>query len=347
MSNFLSVIQSIVPEMSDVFSSRLAVLRALDHSNIRIGRKTLADETQLTERMIRTMLETLKDQALVDVSYQGVRLTQRGKEILELIDEHILTDGHMFYELEEAMKRKFGLRACYIVSGDADNDSRVYQFMGEVLQSILVDYLPEGVNVIAVTGGKTLARVAQSFTPAVKQNRDITFVPSRGGFGGTVDIQSNSVGSLMAERTDAQYLPLFIPENLNEYTSELLLKDENIRNVVTMSQQANCLLLSVGTAEVMADRRNINEEQRQLLKDKHAVGEAFGVFFDQEGQSVLRYPRIGLTVEDLANIPLLISIVGGSSKAEALEAFFKLAPSRGILLCDEGVAKKILNGETL
>src|SRR5699024_12571566 len=98
---------------------------------------------------------------------------------------------------------------------------------------------------------------------------------------------------------------------------------------------------------VMAERRDIKDEQQEIIENGHVVGEAFGIFFDSYGETVLRYPRIGLKFKDLSNIPLLLTIVGGSSKAKAVEAFFQKAPSHGWLICDEGLANMVLNGETL
>lgn len=348
MSDVISILQSIVPEISDLFASRLAILRLLNQRQKRLGRKLIAQATHITERAVRTHLDILKAQALVDVNHQGVIVTSQGIRLLQQIDASILNNGHRHYfEVEEKLKRKLGIDHCMVVPGDADEDDGVYLVMGKIVQDILLDYLPAGDNVISVTGGSTLSKIGEAFTPVLSEEHNITFVPSRGGLGGAINIQSNSVGSLMAMNTQSEYLPLFIPENLNQETSDLLMNDSSIKQVVEMSKDSKALLLSIGTAKVMAERRNITLEQQEIVKVKQAVGEAFGVFFDRDGKTVLRYPRIGLKIEDLKNIPLLITIVGGSSKAQAVEAFYKLAPSHGWLVCDEGIANSILNGETL
>lgn len=348
MADIFTIIQSIVPEVSDLLAERLAVLRVLDDVNKRIGRKFISQQTNFTERTVRTILEMLKSQSLVSVNRSGVKLTQQGRDLIVMIDEHLLNQQqHKFYEVEEAVKRKLNIEHCRIVPGDADKDASVYQFLGQVVHLILDKHLPEGDNVVAATGGSTLSKVAESFTPELSDGRSITFVPSRGGLGSSINIQSNSVGSLMAQQTDSKYIPLFIPENLGKETSEILLKDPMIKEVIDMSKSANCLLLSIGTANVMAERREITDEQQEIIENGHAVGEAFGIFFDSYGETVLRYPRIGLKFKDLSNIPLLLTIVGGSSKAKAVEAFFQKAPSHGWLICDEGLANMVLNGETL
>ncbi|XJS11370.1 sugar-binding transcriptional regulator [Aerococcaceae bacterium WGS1372] len=348
MADIFSIIQSIVPEINDLLAERLAILRVLQQSDVRVGRKFIAQQTNLTERTVRSILEVLKQQSLVSVLRTGVSITAEGHEELELIDTFVLhQERHRYYEIEEALKRKLDIEHCLIVAGDADQDSVVFDRLGQAVQTVLNDFLPKGENVIAVTGGSTLFQVAQSFTKELSDDRSITFVPSRGGLGSSINIQSNSVGSLMAQQTESSYTPLFMPENLTKETSEMLLNDPAIKSIIEMSKQANCLLLSIGTADIMAQRREITEEQLEIIERGHAVGEAFGIFFDEKGETVLRYPRVGLKFKDLSNIPLLITIVGGSSKAEAVEAFFQRAPSHGWLICDEGLANMVLNGETL
>lgn len=348
MADVFSIIQSIVPEINDLLAERLAILRILDQTDGRVGRKHLALQTNLSERTVRSILDVLKRQSLISVLRTGVEITSEGHKMVELMDELILSqEHHRYYEVEEAVKRKLNIEHCFVVAGDADIDGAVFDRLGQAVQTVLDDNLPLGNNVIAVTGGSTLFRVAQSFTKGLSEDRDITFVPSRGGLGSSINIQSNSVGSLMAQQTDSSYTPLFMPENLTKETSQMLLNDPAIKSIIEMSKQANCLLLSIGTANVMAERREISKEQLTIIEDGHAVGEAFGIFFDSKGETVLRYPRVGLKFKDLINIPLLVTIVGGSSKAQAVEAFFQRAPSHGWLICDEGLANMVLNGETL
>lgn len=348
MADIFSIIQSIVPEVNDLLAERLAILRVLHQSDSRVGRKYLAQQTNLTERNVRSILEVLKKQSLITVVQTGVQITPAGLEVLELVDNFVLhREHHRYYEVEEALKRKLNIEHCVIVAGDADQEAVVFDRLGQAVQTVLSDYLPKGDNVIAVTGGSTLFQVAQSFTKELSDERSITFVPSRGGLGSSINIQSNSVGSLMAQQTESSYTPLFMPENLTKETSQMLLNDPAIKSIIEMSKQANCLLLSIGTADVMAQRREITKEQLEIIEQGQAVGEAFGIFFDSKGETVLRYPRVGLKFKDLSNIPLLITIVGGFSKAQAVEAFFQRAPSHSWLICDEGLANMVLNGETL
>lgn len=346
MQNIYSAIQAIVPEMTDAFALRVTILRTLSKNHQRIGRKGLAKQVYITERKLRTVIDTMKRQGLVNVNHLGITITDYGINILQRIDETELNQ-EQYFEQREALKRVLNVDYCWIVPGDATNDDGVYRLMGVAVNEILNERLDRHEATIAVTGGSTLAKIAGSLDQSLTKQRKLSFVPARGGFGGAIDIQSNTVGAMMAQQTQGIYHPLFIPESLEEETSKVLMQEPMISRVIEMSRQADCLLLSIGSADVMADRRNITPEQLSEVKKGEAVGEAFGVFFNKDGEVVTRLPRVGIQLEDLDDIPLLLTIVGGAEKAEAVKAFFKLVPNHGWLICDEGLANKVLNGETL
>ena len=81
-----------------------------------------------------------------------------------------------------------------------------------------------------------------------------------------------------------------------------------------------------------------------MLKERKAVSETFGYFFDDKGKVVYKIPRIGLQLEDLANMDCIIVVAGGSSKARAIAAYMKNAPEKTYLITDKGAAKMILKG---
>ena len=343
MRDMFSLIEKVVPQVGQELVQRLRIMKTLAQHPERIGRKTLAEEVALSERSLRTLMESLRFQGVVDVKQSGIRLTPIGLDVLEAM-EQALDDHHEFFELAQGVKEKLGLQEVWIVKGDADIDPKVGSRLGRKVAEFLALNLEQGRHVLAMTGGTTLAQVAQEFTPQLGEGRDLVFVPARGGVGGSYDIQANNIGGLMAKQTDGQFVPLFIPENIGEQVSQVLLNNPSIRHAVELSKTANVLLLSVGNANIMAERHDLTATQKQLLKDQEAVGEAFGVFFNQSGQEVLRLPRFGIQFQSLREVPLLITVVGGASKARAVEAYYKLIQHHGVLICDEGIANMVLSG---
>ncbi len=343
MDKLFRAMNSIVPEFEELFKSRLDVLNVLLLQSP-IGRKSLANQLGITERAARSMIDILREQELIQVSSQGVSITESGREVADLLNQWRLNSSdNPFEEKEKRLSEHLGVDYCIIVPGDSERDENVFERLSLAVQSILDSQLSNGQNIIAVTSGTTLAQVGKYFTEDLAQNRELLFVPTRGGLNATIGIQSNTVGGVMAENTGSQYLPLFIPENIDEQTYQLFLKQPSIQHAIETSKRADCLLLSIGNADVMAQRRDVTPAQVETLVDQHAVGEAFGIFFDENGKDVLRYPRIGIQLEDLERIPLVITVISGASKSEACIAYHKLTTNHGWLVCDEALANQVLN----
>lgn len=342
METLYKAFSQVVPEVEELFFQRLAILKQLTHETQRIGRQALSQKVGFTERMIRSNIEQLRDQGLVDITSAGIAITDQGRRILHQVGGY-LTDTEELRLLANKVKTHLGVEHCLVVPGSLKESEEVAIAFASVVQEVLMEHLSQGRHIIAVTGGETLSKVASNLTPDLSRGRDIYFVPARGGMEGTFDIQSNSVGAVMARETRSKYVPLFIPENIDTQTTNALLEDPSIRQVVEMVQEAECLLVSVGTAEVMAERREVTFTQKQQIREGHAVGEVFGVFFDKKGQEIVRVPRAGLQLEDMKKIPLLLTIVGGKAKAEAVTAYYKLIDRHGWLICDEQLAQEVLS----
>lgn len=345
MQDVFSMMQAIAPDLSVMLQTRYEILYQLKLAEQPLGRKNLADRINLSERSVRTIIDLMKEQNLVEVGRSGIRLTEHGIIVSDLISDSLKNSSRL-HDVEESLKAHLGISNCWVVPGDLEIDSVVYHELSYAVQQVLDRYLKFGRSIIAVTGGETLAHVGEGFSPELSENRELVFVPARGGVGGGFNIQSNIVGGLMAQKTNSKYVPLFLPDAMEEDTSKVLMTDPSISQAVALGKKADCLLVSVGSAKVMAERRELTTQQQQILKENKAIGEVFGVFFDEDGQEVLRLPRIGIQMEEVHQIPIVITIVGGATKAQAVEGYCKLVPNHGWLICDEGVANMILNEET-
>ncbi len=139
-------------------------------------------------------------------------------------------------------------------------------------------------------------------------------------------------------------------KRLNSLVEQMLILsryDEGVAKTIGLMKKAECLLYSVGSAIIMGERRGLTQEQMATLKEKKAIGEAFGCFFDAEGNVVLKIPRVGLHLSDLSTIPHSIAVVEGAEKAPALKAYAKLAPvDRTWFVIDKETSELVLNGAT-
>ncbi len=330
------LLQLIVPNLEELLDERYKVLRAVYFLQP-IGRRALADYLGTGERIVRNIVENLKQQKLVETTPLGIITTEKGVQTLWLLKEYI-EKIRGIENLENLIGLKFRLKKVIVVSGDADKDITAKKEMATSAARLLEKVLKDGM-VLAVSGGTTMAMIADSMGTLLEAKL-VTVVPARGGLGEEVEKQANTVAAKLAKALGGNYRLLHIPDVLEEELLKPLLTSSYINEVIEMIKHADILLHGIGTAEEMAQRRGMQEPFQQKLKESGAVGEAFGYYFDYEGNIVHTTPSAGLRLEDLKNIGLSIAVGGGMSKAEAIEAFLKVAPI-DILVTDEGVARKL------
>lgn len=340
MQSFIDISKRLLPDFLQVLQKRYSILRYIGMMQP-VGRRSLAACLGLTERILRTEVEFLKEQNLIYSNNIGMSLTLEGKNLLEDLESFMRElKGIDVMELE--LKHRLGIKKVIIVPGDSDESPLVKGELGKA-SAICMKKLFKGENIIAVTGGSTMAAVAEKLTPEPSETK-LLFVPARGGIGEDLQNQANTICAKMAEHTHAKHRVFYVPDQVSEEIYSSLIKEPNIHEILSLIRSSNIVLHGIGDAIKMAERRNTNPSIMAKLESGNAVGEAFGYYFTEEGKIVHKVLTIGLQLEDLAHIPNVIAVAGGASKAKAIKAYMKQAPASTILITDEGAAKKLLDG---
>ncbi|MGF7088899.1 central glycolytic genes regulator [Kroppenstedtia sanguinis] len=337
MESILKLQSILLPDLLEVMRKRYEVLRHLQLMQP-VGRRGLAVALNQTERVLRAEVEFLKEQGLLRIESVGMTLTPSGEGlILEM--EPLIKELSGLTELETALAHVLQLKRAVVVPGDSDRSDWVKKEMGRAGARLLKEMARPG-QVTAVAGGTTVAAVADQITAAPVLKETI-FVPARGGLGEAVELEANYIVSLMARKSSGQYRMLHVPEQLSEEALETLVREPHIREVMELARSARIVVHGIGDAKSMATRRKSSPELLKLLEEKGAVGEAFGYYFNRQGEIVYRGRHIGLSLEDLEKVEMTIAIAGGAAKAEAVAAVCPVSGS-GVLVTDEAAARAIL-----
>jgi len=193
MRELIEMQQQLVPELLDVMKKRYRILHQVMLSDL-IGRRTLATALGMTERMLRTETDFLKDQGMLDIHSAGMRISESGRLLLEKLEPLYKT---MFglSDLEEKIKEGFGLSKVIIVAGDSDTSALTKRELGraggQALRQVLRPH-----DVVAVTGGTTIAQLASQLSSSTPL-KDNWFVPARGGLGESMEYQASTIASTM------------------------------------------------------------------------------------------------------------------------------------------------------
>jgi central glycolytic genes regulator len=340
MKSIINVQKRLIPDLVEIMQKRYRILRYIEIMQP-VGRRSLSQSLQITERVLRSETDFLKDQDLIAISTSGMRLTEEGKIILDQL-EPIMKEFSSAPELEKQLAIALNLQSCNVVSGNTDESDWVKSELGRACVSRLKEIIKEG-QVISVTGGSTMNAVAEAFTERLNKE-NLLFVPARGGIGADIKDQANTICQKMANKAGGNYMVLYSPDQVTKEFYETFIQESSIREVLMKIKSADIVIHGVGDAMTMARRRMTSEEDMQKLVQEKAVAEAFGYYFDENGRIVHKVQTVGLQLEDLQNIPHIFAVAGGASKAKAIKAYMKIAPKNTVLITDEAVTNEILKG---
>ena len=340
MNKLFAVIERFAPEVTELMMTRYQVLRQILH-NQPIGRRQLGKNVQCTERMVRTEVDILKARGALQTTPAGIYLTSYGEELLRDIDAYVPWLFNI-QTLGEKLKERFALDEVIIVPGDSYLNDFTKKDLGRAGAEFLRKKLYPSC-ILAVTGGTTLAQIADSMREGVNQGQ-VCVVPARGGLGQDVELQAGNIAAKIARSIGGQYRLLHIPDNVEESTAAALKKDIHISEVINTIKSANILVHGIGPAMEMANRRGLSSAELEYLRNNDAMGEALRYYYDRRGRIIFEIPGIGLERDDLKNIGLVVAVAGGSNKAQAIKAVLQNGQEK-VLITDEGAAQQIIFGK--
>lgn len=338
LHDVLKIAQKIVPEYVEILLKRYDILRTI-YYNQPIGRRTLSNNLGLGERIVRTEISFFKEQNLIEINTPGMNVTKEGEEIINKLKDFV-HELKGLSEIEKYIREKLGLKNIIVVPGNVDEDVTVFTELGKAAALYLKELIKDN-SIIAITGGSTIKEVIDNM-PKVNNLNNVLVVPARGGMGSSVETQANSLAASLAKKMGASYKLLHIPDNLSNNALSAMLNEGDVKEIVKNIMISNILIYGIGRADKMAERRGLSTEKLDELKFKGAVGEAFGYYFNADGQIICSTSTIVVDSESLKNIENLIAVAAGKNKAEAIISAEKNL-SNSTLITDEGAAREIIN----
>ncbi len=337
MKDLIELQRKIAPEIIDILEKRYSILRNI-YYNQPIGRRALANNLSLGERVIRTEVSILKEQGLIEIETNGMNVTEEGRLVVEELKDYIHGVKGL-NSLEKKIKEMLNINKVYIVPGDSSEDMLTFKDMGKTASVLIKQVIKDG-DIIGITGGTTMAQVAEEMT-LEKIKRKVTVIPARGGLGKDLETQSNNIAARLAQKLGGNYRLLQVPDNVGVEALKALMTVHEVKEVLEIIKKMNVLIFGIGRADIMAQRRDLQQEKIDKIKKSGAVAEAFGHYFNTEGEIVLETSTIGLSLEDFKKTSTVVGVAGGKEKAEAIIAICKLR-SNMTLVIDEAAARKIL-----
>ncbi|QDX93525.1 sugar-binding transcriptional regulator [Brevibacillus laterosporus] len=310
----------------------------------------------MEEKKISKMVEAARMYYQLDLSQQEIakklgvsrptvsRLLQQAKAE-GIVRIEIMDPDESIQRIEFELTQKYRLKSVLVVPVASNDETLIKEQIGKRTAQYLHEIIKDN-DIIAVTWGTTLYRVAMELQPKAVQGAQVVQLK-----GGVSHSQTNTYASEVlhlfgqAYHTTPHYLPL--PAIVDSaLVKETLETDRYIHRQLELARKANIAIFTVGG--VMSDsllfRLGYFSERDLALLAKRAVGDICSRFYDQQGTIVneeLTNRTVGIPIEELKTKEQSILVAGGSTKLEAIKGAIR-GGYNNVLVTDQFTAKELL-----
>ncbi|MDO4710863.1 MAG: sugar-binding domain-containing protein [Peptostreptococcaceae bacterium] len=337
MKNLLDIQRKVIPEALLLLEKRYSILKEISFSGT-VGRRMLAQKMNLSERIVRSEVDFLKEEGLLSIHSAGMDITPLGMEIVERLSSYI-SQIRGLSVMQELLREKLSIKEVIIAPTSLEINKNALRDLGKEAGKYFLKHI-EPDSIVGLTGGYTMYEFSQQMPR--KDLPNMYIVPARGGLGEVLEIQANTIVAHLASRLNAKYKLLQIPDSINKEIIEHFCNDPQIRSVYEYIERLDFLVFGIGNAQDMSIRRNISSEHWDDLEKAGAVSESFGHYFDINGEIVFETGTVGIKLEQYKKMQHIIGIAGGKNKAEAILSISKINPNL-VLVTDESAAYSILD----
>jgi len=246
-------------------------------------------------------------------------------------------------EISVEMKEKFGLKN--VIVADEVSDGGTITSIAMSAAKFLPDYVKNG-QLVGISWGRTLYETVER----VVFNGELpntTFIPLIGGVGQLRhEYQMNSIVEKIANSFHSNRYYLFAPAFIeNAKTLNMMLEDSSIRFMSEMWKRLDLAIVGIGEPISLSNAfKNIYDKEFLANLMKHAaVGDIAARFFNADGAPCVSGNEniLGISLDQLKEVPEVIGIAGGKEKAQAIHASIKAGYINSIVT-DRSTALQIL-----
>ncbi|MDP4083778.1 MAG: sugar-binding transcriptional regulator [Bacillota bacterium] len=249
-------------------------------------------------------------------------------------------------ELEEKIKDSYGLKDVVVVPASNQHSELRKKAIGKVAAHFVSKRL-KNVTKIGIGWGTTLAQFVQEYP--YERREGIKIVPLVGGMGTQhVDIHANQLAYELAKKMNASCSYLYAPAIIDsEELKNRLINMLDVKLVLEEARNVDIALVGIGSPYNDSTLQKIgylNENDIEELSKSGAVGDITSRFLNSNGEGInhiINDKVIGITLDELKEVPLVIGVVEGTNKVESILGALK-GNYLDVLIIDETTAMAIL-----
>ena len=251
-------------------------------------------------------------------------------------------------DLEREVEARYRLEEVVLVAcSDPANSDLVALELGAAAADCLLRSVSEG-SVVGLAWGRSILALVNALP--VHPVPDLTIVQVSGGLGPVGALEhSTEVARRAAQKLGARLRLLPAPGIVSSAEAARALRaDHQISEVLKMAAAADVAVLGLGVpapdSVLVRDGTIVTAEDLTRLRMSGAVGDLALRYVDAEGRPVnleLNERIIGLTLAQIAGIPRVIGVAGGTAKREIVLAALR-AGILDVLVTDQATAEGLV-----
>lgn len=293
---------------------------------------SLVDERRLLVKISRLYYEQDMTQTEIGkrlrISRQKVqRMLQRARNE-EIVRTWIQPITGIYSDLEEKLADRFGLREALVVETIAYDDQRVVsQELGSGAAEYLVRVIESGDKIVISNWSRAIAGMVDALRfSSLKKCEDVTVIQGLSEL--TYSLTASGPSDLtrgLAKALCGRALLIPAPGVASSSMAhDVFCSDPIVAHVLEQARAADMAFMGIGA--VMPEPAPpwgdiVSDHWLPDLRERGAVGEINLRYYDALGQLVnsdLDERLVGVTLDEIAQIPLTVCVAGGEGKLDAI-----------------------------
>lgn len=282
----------------------------------------LADVAEMYYEEGKTQAEISRAIGMTRSAVSRILTEARQKGIVEI---YVRRPVRFETDLENNLKKQFKLKNAYVISWQSDTrQNSLRNQLGRAAARVFSSLIKPK-QVIGIAWGTTVGATIEAYSG--DEYDEIKVVQLVGVLGSSRHAYSGqALVEQLALKLGGDGVYLYTPFMVdNADTARVLRNDHSVRESIAMGQNCDIALLGVGSTNPeycsLFQGGHISEEDLNILQQEGAVGDVSGHYFDIDGNmSEVEFHQrlVGITKDDLFNIPFRVGVAGGIAKAEAI-----------------------------
>ena len=237
---------------------------------------------------------------------------------LGFVEIKIVSPTHKHEALSAQVSELLKIKDVQVIASES-NDLTL-NTVGRAAASALLKHLRDN-QTIAISWGRGLeAAVVNTHSETLSGLKVTQLMGSLSSV--NTSVSAEEVGRNLAKNLNAQFVPFLSPVVVsNAKTRDSLLEEESIAKTLRLARTAHVALVGIGSAgssssEMVFEEFKSPKAQRDELVKEYA-GDIAARFYKKDGtplSAALDARVIGLTLEEIKNIPRVIGVASGAEK---------------------------------